>query len=143
MYYFVGESRHTIDAKNRLFIPAKYREELGVSFYITRKLTVECIGVYSEAQWEVFSQKINSLPDSVVGKIKRFVFSKSALVSHDPHGRILVPPSLLSYAHIDKNAVVAGIGDHLQIWAEDIWDEQQAKDSQSSDISDLARELGL
>ena len=54
----LGEYRHVIDAKNRLFIPAKFREELGETFYITRKVMEKCLAIYSEAEWQKFSEKI-------------------------------------------------------------------------------------
>ena len=86
----LGEYRHVIDAKNRLFIPAKFREELGETFYITRKVMEKCLAIYSEAEWQKFSEKIYTLPDSKVGKIKQFIFSKTAQVTADSHGRILI-----------------------------------------------------
>ena len=93
-----GEYRHVIDAKNRLFIPAKLREELGESFYITKKVMEKCLAIYSEEEWQRFSEKLNTLPDSKAGKIKKFIFSKTAQVTPDAHGRILVPANLIAYA---------------------------------------------
>ena len=72
MKTFVGEYRHTLDAKNRVFIPAKHRELLGDSFYITRK-TEQCLAISSEAEWDKLSDKLNSLPDSIVGMAKQFL----------------------------------------------------------------------
>ena len=63
----LGEYRHVVDTKNRLFIPAKFREELGETFYITRKIMEKCLAIYSEAEWQKFSEKLNTLPDSKVG----------------------------------------------------------------------------
>ncbi len=138
----LGEYRHVVDAKNRLFIPAKFREELGESFYITRKIMDQCLAIYSEEEWQKFSLKLNELPDSKVGKLKRFIFSKTAQVVPDTHGRILIPANLLAYAGIDKNAVIAGIGDHVQVWNEDTWD---AKESELvlAEMEDLFVQLGL
>ena len=138
----LGEYRHVIDAKNRLFIPAKFREELGETFYITRKVMEKCLAIYSEAEWQKFSEKIYTLPDSKVGKIKQFIFSKTAQVTADSHGRILIPANLLAYAEIDKNTVIAGIGDHVQVWNEETWD---AKESEIDlhEMEDLFCQLGL
>ncbi len=138
----LGEYRHVVDAKNRLFIPAKLREQLGECFYITRKITDKCLAIYSEDEWQRFSQRINTLPDSKVGKIKQFIFSKAAQLTPDTHGRILVPANLLSYASIDKNVVVAGVGDHIQIWDETAWDaKEEAIDL--VEMEALCAELGL
>ena len=138
----LGEYRHTIDAKNRLFIPAKFREEFGESFYVTRKMGEECLAVYSEEEWKKFSEKLNMLPDSQVGVLKRFVFSKTTQVTPDTHGRILLPSSLLHYAKIDKNVVIAGVGDHLQIWNEETWDINE-QELNLDEIATLFRQFGL
>ena len=79
---FVGEHKHSLDAKNRLFIPAKYRDMLGDSFYITRKME-KCLAIYSESEWNKLTDKLNTLPDSVVGSIKQFLYSKTISVSPD------------------------------------------------------------
>jgi MraZ protein len=138
----LGEYRHVVDTKNRLFIPAKFRDELGESFYITRKIMEKCLAIYSEAEWQKFSEKLNTLPDSKVGKIKQFIYSKTAQVTADSHGRILVPANLLSYAGIDKSTVIAGIGDHVQIWDEKAWDDKEAE-LDLTEMEDLFSQLGL
>ena len=138
----LGEYRHVVDAKNRLFIPAKFREELGETFYITRKIMEKCLAIYSEEEWLKFSEKLNTLPDSKVGKIKKFIFSKTAQVTADSHGRILVPANLLAYAEIDKNTVIAGIGDHVQVWNEAAWDAMEAE-LDLNEMEELFTQLGL
>ncbi len=121
----VGEYNHTLDAKNRIFIPAKFREYLGDNFYITRKMNKPCLAVYSQEEMEQISEKLNSFPDSEVSDIREFFFSKSSQVTPDANGRVLLLPALLSYADICKNAVIIGAGNHLQIWSEDAWNEQE------------------
>lgn len=138
---FVGEFRHSLDAKNRLFIPAKYRDMLGTTFYVTRKME-KCLAIYSEEEWNKLADKLNTLPDSIVGSIKQFLYSKTISVTPDSQGRIVLTPELLRYAAIDKNAVIIGVGDHLQVWSDTLWDEKE----QSFDTNELAaslRELGL
>jgi MraZ protein len=139
---FSGMSNHSIDSKGRIVLPAKFREELGETFYITRKVMEKCLAIYSEAEWQKFSEKIYTLPDSKVGKIKQFIFSKTAQVTADSHGRILIPANLLAYAEIDKNTVIAGIGDHVQVWNESAWD---AKESEMDlhEMEDLFCQQGL
>jgi len=138
----LGEYRHALDPKNRLFIPAKFREELGETFYVTRKIMDKCLAIYSEAEWQKFSEKLNTLPDSKVGKIKKFVFSKTAQVTADSHGRILIPANLLAYAEIERNTVIAGIGDHVQVWNEAAGDTME-KEMDLTEMEDLFCQLGL
>ena len=121
---YVGEYKHTLDAKNRIFIPAKYRDVLGDSFYITRKME-KCLAIYSEEEWTKLTDKLNTLPDSSVGVIKQFLYSKTINVSTDSQGRVVLTPELLKYAEIDKNAVIIGAGDHMQIWSDVLWTEKE------------------
>lgn len=138
----LGEYRHALDPKKRLFIPAKYREELGETFYVTRKVMEKCLAIYSEDEWQKFSEKLNTLPESKVGKIKQFVFSKTAQVTADSHGRILIPANLLAYAEIEKNAVITGVGDHVQVWNEEAW-EAKEKEIDLAEMEELFCQLGL
>jgi MraZ protein len=138
---FVGEHKHSLDAKNRLFIPAKYRDMLGDSFYITRKME-KCLAIYSENEWNKLTDKLNTLPDSVVGSIKQFLYSKTISVSPDSQGRVVLPPELLSYAGIEKNTVIIGVGDHLQIWSDGLWEEKENA-IDTAVLMEQLRQLGL
>ena len=137
----VGEYRHAIDAKNRLFIPAKHREQLGESFIITRKME-KCLALYSDGEWQKFTDKLNTLPDSVVGEIKQFLFPKTMWASPDAQGRVVITPELRSYAELDKNVVIIGVGDHAQIWSESRWQEKESKRDTDAMV-ELLRKLGL
>ncbi|MFA5561086.1 MAG: division/cell wall cluster transcriptional repressor MraZ [Eubacteriales bacterium] len=139
---FVGEFRHTLDAKNRIFMPVKFREDLGESFYVTRKMNKPCLAVYSAPEMDKLSEKINQFPDSEVSEIKEFLFSKTIWVTPDTSGRVVLTPSILSYAHIDRNAVVIGAGNHVQIWSETLWDEEEANRNMASLRQKLAA-IGL
>ena len=138
---FVGEFHHTLDAKNRIFITAKYRTALGDSFYITRKME-RCLAIYSEAEWTKMTDKLNTLPDSVVGAIKQFLYSKTVSVTPDGQGRIVLPPELMQYAAIEKNAVIIGVGDHLQIWSDALWSEKE-NTMDTAALMEQLRQLGL
>ena len=138
----VGEYYHTLDAKNRLFIPSKQREVLGENFLITRKVGDKCLAVYSAEEWEKFSQKLTQFPDSVVNKLKRFLYSKTITATPDAQGRIMLTPALIEYAGIEKNVAIIGCGDHAQIWAEGAWkDDEQNLDT--AEMQALLIELGL
>ncbi len=134
---FVGEFSHTIDSKNRVFIPAKFREQLGDTFYISRKMDKFCLAVYSEEEMNRIAEKINEFPDSEVSEIKAFLFSKTILATPDSNGRVVLSPSILKYAKIERNVTIVGVGNHVQIWSDTLWEEQEA----TRDLADIRRKL--
>lgn len=135
---FVGEFQHTLDAKNRIFIPAKYRDSLGENFYIACKMNSPCLAIYTEADMEGFVRKLEAFPDSEVSAIKQALFSMAAQVSPDGSGRIVLLPHMLEYAGIQKNVVVAGAGSHLQIWSEEYWKKEISNRNMQQIRSQLA-----
>lgn len=138
----VGEYYHTLDSKNRLFIPAKHREILGENFMITRKVGEKCLATYSAEEWEKFSEKLTQFPDSVVNKLKRFLYSKTISVTPDAQGRVMLTPALIEYAGIEKNVAIIGCGDHAQIWAEGAWHEDE-ENLDTEEMQELLINLGL
>ena len=101
---FLGEYSHTVDSKGRVFIPAKYRDELGTKFVIT-KGTDKCLSVYPMEYWNAYVAKIEALPTAQAAKIRRFVFAQACDVEQDSQGRALLSQSLRDYAvsaHISK-----------------------------------------
>ena len=125
---FMGEHSHTIDAKGRLILPAKFREELGSSFIVTRGLE-GCLSVYTMESWTNFAQAMQKFTTSKgnVRAFKRFVFGSAAEVEFDRQGRILIPGNLREYAHLEKEVVVLGTGDKVEIWSKAVFDEYNAK----------------
>ena len=140
--HLVGEYYHTLDAKNRLFIPAKHREVLGETFYITRKMGDKCLAIYSAEEWEKLSAKLTEFPDSVVKSLKKFLYSKTISVAPDAQGRVMLTPALIEYSGIDENVAVIGCGDHAQIWAEDAWKEDE-QNLDTNEMEQLLIKLGL
>lgn len=141
MEMFCREYRYSLDAKNRIFIPAKYREILGDSFVITRRLD-PCLALYTNEEWEKYAEKIRALPDSVALELKLFIFPKTLVAEPDSQGRVLIPSDLKEYAQLDKNAVILGAGDHAQIWSESLWEEREKK-RDVDHLRELMRQLGL
>ena len=139
---FVGEFSHTLDVKNRVFMPAKFREQLGEAFYVTRKMNKNCLAVYSESEMEKISEMINRFPDSEVSEIKTFLFSKTVYVTPDANGRVVLIPSILSYAQIEKNVVIVGVGNHVEIWSDKLWEREESDRNLESIRSKLAS-IGL
>lgn len=114
---FMGEYEHTLDAKGRVMLPVKFREELGPSFIICRGLE-GCLSVYPRPAWLKLAQAIKKLHTSK-GKVrafKRFVFGSAAEVEFDRQGRVLIPPALRKYAGLTKEVTILGTGDKAEIW---------------------------
>ena len=111
----MGSYQHNIDAKGRVIMPAKFREELGEIFYAT-KGTDECITVLSAQGWEELGRKICSLPNAQTKDLKRFLFSGAAELMPDKNGRVLLPQHLRDYAHLDKDVMIIGTGTRVEIW---------------------------
>ena len=122
---FLGEYRHSLDDKGRLFIPAKLRDILGKRFFISKGFD-HCLMIYDEEQWKLFADKLNALSmgQKKNRDIKRFFFSGAIEVVPDKQGRIVISPTLREYAHFDKNIVVVGASDHAEIWDEAAWKEE-------------------
>ena len=111
MYNFIGEHSHTIDAKSRVIIPAKFREALGEQFVLTQGLD-GCLTIYPLAEWEKFQEQLNQLPrtNKQARIFRRFFTAKAAMCELDKQGRILVPSGLREYANLEKDVVITGNG---------------------------------
>ena len=121
---FMGEYNHTIDAKGRLIIPFRFREELGESFVLTRGLD-GCLCVYPQAAWDAFEQKLASLPltSKEARTFIRFFVSGAASFELDKQGRILVPATLREYADLQKDVILAGNLDRIEVWSKERWND--------------------
>ena len=121
---FMGEYQHNIDAKARLFIPARFREGLGDSFVLTKGLD-GCLFAYTREEWDALEQKLKSLPFTKgdARAFVRFFFSGAAICEVDKQGRVLIPGNLREYACLEKDVVVIGVSSRVEIWSKDKWDE--------------------
>ena len=117
-----GEFLHTVDTKGRLFIPAKFREELGFNFVLTKGLE-NSLAIYPAEEWEKFSEKICSIPTKESLVLRRFFMAPAQECSPDVQGRILIPQSLREYAQLDKNVKIIGMGNQIQIWDVEKWNK--------------------
>ena len=137
-----GEFKHTIDTKNRLFIPAKHREELGDSFMVAKSVRENCLKVYSLEEWDKYIEPIVKLERKNSEAILRALHRNAAQVSPDSQGRIVLTPALMSYAEITKGAVVVGCGKYAEIWSEEVYDAMVV-DEDMADLKDLLESYGL
>ena len=140
---FKGEYSHSIDPKGRLIIPAKFRELLGDSFVVTRGFD-GCLFVFAQEGWDRFEEKLNSLPmdKPETRQIVRFFMAGANDVEVDKQGRILLPATLIRYAEIDKEAVIAGVGNRIEIWNKQKWEDASTFDN-IDDIAAKMSEWGL
>jgi len=137
---FIGEFHHNLDNKGRLIIPAKYRQELGNNFVITRGIE-KCLYVYPMDNWKKITNKLETLPFTRKNarEFNRFFLSGAIEAEFDSTGRVTISSPLLSYASINKDCVIIGAGDRIEIFSLDLWNEfmNSAKDN----MSDIAEGL--
>ena len=119
--------KHNVDSKNRLFVPAKYREELGETFVVSQSIRGNYLKIYSYEEWEKYIAPIKLLPRKTSEEALRFLIGNSIEVSPDGQGRIVLPQSMLQFASIIKGTVIIGCGDYAEIWAEESYENNQAE----------------
>lgn len=116
----IGEYHHNIDEKGRLIIPAKFREEIGNSFVVTKGLD-GCLFVYSLVEWEKIVNRLKKLPftkkDARI--FSRFFLSSATVCEFDRQGRVNLMNSLTLYAGLKKECAIIGVNDRLEIWSLD------------------------
>lgn len=136
-----GQYAHNIDAKGRLFIPAKLREELGQTFHVTIGLD-HCLSIYSDENWNVLVEKIHEMPYNKARGLR--VLSANAVdCEPDAQGRILIPAKLREYAGLQKEVVVIGSFDRAEIWNAERWAREEAMAFESGSLEQAMEELGL
>lgn len=135
---FMGEYNHTIDAKGRLIIPAKFRELLGTEFVLTRGLD-GCLFIYPVDEWKAFEQKLRALPltNKNARTFSRFFVAGAAMCELDRQGRVLVPQTLREFAGLEKDVVLAGNLDRIEVWSKDKWSENCDYD----DMNEIAESM--
>ncbi len=141
----IGEYQHSLDAKGRLFIPAKFRDDLGDQFVIARGVG-NCLLGMSLEEWNSFSQKLRSQPvtDVQVQKFVRVVFAGATDCEPDKQGRVVIPANLRDIAGLGKDVVVIGVMSRIEIWSKEAWEAYNASANEDYDemINKMA-ELGI
>ncbi|WP_129689216.1 division/cell wall cluster transcriptional repressor MraZ [Gottfriedia acidiceleris] len=137
---FIGEYQHNIDVKGRLIIPSKFRDKLGENFIVTRGLD-QCLFGYSMAEWSVIEDKLRTLPltKKDARAFTRFFFSGAMECEMDKMGRINITPNLRSYAKLEKECVVVGVTNRIEIWDLSTWNTYMNESEES--FSELAENL--
>ena len=137
---FMGEYHHSIDEKGRLIVPSKFREELGDKFIITRGIE-NCLFVYPMENWNKITQKLETLPFTRkdARQFVRFFLSGATTAEFDKQGRVNITTPLISYAKLQKECVIIGTGDRLEIWSLEDWND--FFNSAQDNMSDIAENL--
>ena len=134
-----GEYQHSLDAKGRLFIPARLREELGPEFYITLSMD-KCLCAYSAEQWKIFSDKVNAMP-YVKQRLMRPLYAFASKCELDAQGRVLVPQNLRERAGLVKNVTVLGSNNHAEFWDSDEWAKLRDEEASPENIAAVMQEF--
>lgn len=129
---FMGQYEHSIDTKGRIIIPAKYRDELGDTFVVTKGLD-GCLFLYPQSEWQNFVDKLQQLPSNQnTRKIQRQFLSKAMEVSLDKQGRILVPSLLRTAAGLEKEVAFVGMMNRIEVWDKNRLEEQEIQEDEEA-----------
>ncbi len=129
---FMGQYEHSVDAKGRTIIPARYREDLGETFVVTRGLD-GCLFLYPQSEWQNFVDKLQKLPSNQnTRKIQRQFLSKAMEVMVDKQGRILIPALLRKDAAIEKEVVFVGMMNRVEVWDKSRLGEQEIQEDEEA-----------
>lgn len=137
---FIGEYYHNLDAKGRIIIPAKFRDELNGTFILTRGLD-GCLTIYSTEKWDKIFEEINKLPETkkATRQYIRMLTANACECTLDNQGRILIPANLSGSVNITKECVVVGANSHVEIWDKATWNAYM--DDASENFEDIAESL--
>jgi len=139
---FIGEFQHTLDSKGRVIIPSRLREGLGERFVLTRGIE-PCVAVYPLDEWNRTEAKLinNPMTKKDLRALNRIMFSGAMEVELDKQSRALIPQYLREHSGIDKNVMILGVGDRVEIWNEDTW--RKYYDHVSDNLSEMLENLDL
>ena len=140
---FIGEYEHTIDAKNRVIIPSKFREGLGEKFVITKGLEQGCLLVFPMSEWLNFEEKLKSLPfgSKEARTFSRYFFSNAIECEIDKQGRTVISANLKNYAKLEKDVVIIGVSSRVEIWSKEEWDK--LNNDENLDMEDISEKMAM
>ena len=141
----IGEYEHSLDAKGRLIMPAKIREDIGEKFIVTKGLD-GCLFGFSQSEWTNFEEKLKTLPltNKNARDFVRFFLSGAIECEIDKQGRFLIASNLREYAMMEKEAVIIGVGTRIEIWNKDKWKAYNSDENISADaIAENMTMLGI
>lgn len=141
----IGQYEHSLDAKGRLIMPAKLREDMGEKFIITKGLD-GCLFGFSQSEWENFETKLKTLPltNKTARDFVRFFLSGAMECEIDKQGRFLISSNLRNVATLEKEVVIIGVGTRIEIWNKNSWEKYNSEENISADsIAENMTMLGI
>lgn len=142
---FLGQYQHTLDYKGRTSIPKKFRNEIKNKAFLTKGLD-GCLFLYSQQDWEVLAARMEQLPltGNDARSFSRYIFSGAVEVNFDRLGRISVPEYLRLHASLQKEIVIAGVLNRIEIWSKPNWEKFSSKlSTKSEEIAEKLSESGI
>lgn len=141
---FIGEYQHSLDNKNRMIIPSKFREGLGNSFVLTKGLD-GCLYAYPKEEWQKLENKLKELPltSKDARAFVRFFFSGATEIEVDKQGRALIPQNLIEYGCVNKDIVSIGVSTRVEIWSKEKWVDYNEQNIDFEEIAERMSELGI
>jgi len=132
----LGQYNYNVDAKGRVFVPAKLKDDLGEVFVLAKGMD-PCIAIYSQEMWEAYVSKLSAIPEMKARNIRRFVFSTAVEASTDAQGRVVLSQPLREYAKLEKEVTIIGVGDHAEIWNSEVYNDSMNTES----VDDMVKTL--
>ncbi len=141
---FIGEYEHSVDAKGRVIMPVKLRDDIGEKFILTKGLD-GCLFAYSQSEWTNFEEKLKTLPltNKNARDFVRFFLSGAIECEIDKQGRFLIPSNLRDYAKLDKEIVILGVGTRIEIWNKKVWQKDADNISADEIAENMDKLLGI
>ncbi len=136
----LGEYNHNIDEKGRVSVPAKFRDDLGNTFIVTKGLD-NCLFAYSKEEWMKFEEKLKTLPmtNTNARNFVRFFFAGATECEIDKQGRINIPQNLREYANFSKELCIIGVSTRVEIWDREKW--QNYTSPENMDVDEIASQM--
>ena len=144
-HLLIGEYEHNIDAKGRIIMPSKLKDDIGEKFVITQGLD-GCLFAYSQNEWKNFEEKLRTFPltNKDARALKRFFLARATECEIDKQGRFLIATNLREFANLQKEVVIIGVLDKIEIWSKDKWLEYSSKENMEADeIAERMENLGI
>jgi len=141
----IGEYTHTLDEKNRMSLPVKFRKELGKSVVVAPGLD-NCLAIYTTKEWQKISEKLSdaSMLASDNRSFSRFMFGQAVLADIDANGRILIPENLKNRSGLTSKVMVIGVQNRVEIWNENTWnDYKKLVEGQADSLADKLGQIGV
>ena len=141
----IGEYEHTIDEKGRIKMPAKLKEDIGEKFVITQGLD-GCLFAYSQNEWKNFEDKLRTFPltNKDARALKRFFLARATECEVDKQGRFLITSNLREFAMLQKEVIIIGVLDKIEIWSKDRWEKYSKEENlQADEIAERMENLGI